>query len=1101
MIYPTTIMVTAKIKKPEVLARPIPTRVFRIAIVSLREVDAASTEETAGGAVLETFSFPEGKEGYVVWDEKAINLAVMEFVEGCKQQGHVLGMDCEWEPPFDGSSEGAVCTLQLALPDGTAYLFHLQRGTRRTRPSTFNRSLKVLLNDPTITKVGVAVKGDGSRLQRDYGVETCGMVDLRSYARTCWVDLPCRSLAGMVATALGKSLSKNPSVRFSRWSQAELTQNQVNYACLDAYAAVVLHAEIGKSKDPIFCMAPSDIPIAGTEVRLYTNNHESCVGVGQVQDEEAARSLVEKWGTDLKLAQREGTRSGGLKRVVVKVVDVLKPASLTPHQDAPPPPPPPPGQPRVAVSMNDVHSGKGFEGFVLWDLVHVRLASDHHPFQGIPVPAASADPDAHVDNFFDEPRPAQAVYQNDGDVESALGGEPDGSSDDDTLDESAAGVGASSVGGADAGGKGAASAAGASGASAASEADASGAGAAPEEPHGVFSVRLDPFHTLNRISRMTKKSHGAFKPFMARLRDACFLVNRDDVYQASLKPFGWIWERSVEMTLEARGMKPEEVQQLTEQNWSFFLRSSRRLVPRRDVLLKRFDRVIEEFGGCVDNTSGEVLLRPKAMKAVRQLRKHIENDCLSDPDGMAMYFAIGKNKHGLTDYRCVRGTNDVEGYHRYLRTLLASYCASPSLAQSVLLEFNYRWNLRMMIKNRGLPAALGGHYNQYLVESIQRDTADWDSSHPVFPEWPAAIDSVDTGERFGLERSLWGGERDGEVWGIADNDAFCTDDGDSDVNGRTPMSDLTLSAKMYAKMMGESMPETRVHTWGRMQLYQRVNFDAWAGKWNADCDQVQQGLAPFAKIYRKTAKQLEEYYGVLQRQANDTLTLLPRRNTANALRADLQQPVDGAAFENSVGQIQPVPVALRTASAAGRSALRGGGEGEASGSVVSAAVRAALAARELALEGQGANGAGGSGSGSVNTGLTVQGGAASGAGDGGSESVAPVTICAKPAAEGMSVEGAAASGAGGSVSGKKRRKPQTCAECGHCSVARAFMKDHPRKTGGCLVSEDRRRPEPERTGRTVRGGRKQFSQCHCNDCKPAFAAFEVSKASNTTSES
>lgn len=76
-------------------------------------------------------------------------------------------------------------------------------------------------------QVGVAVRGDGKRLQRDYGVETCGMVDLRSYARDCWVDLPCRSLAGMTATALGKTLSKDPAVRFSRWSRAELTLTQV----------------------------------------------------------------------------------------------------------------------------------------------------------------------------------------------------------------------------------------------------------------------------------------------------------------------------------------------------------------------------------------------------------------------------------------------------------------------------------------------------------------------------------------------------------------------------------------------------------------------------------------------------------------------------------------------------------------------------------------------------------------------------------------------------------------------------------------------------------------------------------------------------------
>ncbi|CAM9101090.1 unnamed protein product, partial [Hapterophycus canaliculatus] len=63
----------------------------------------------------------------------------------------------------------------------------------------------------------------------------------------------------------------------------------------------------------------------------------------------------------------------------------------------------------------------------------------------------------------------------------------------------------------------------------------------------------------------------------------------------------------------------------------------------------------------------------------------------------------------------------------------------------------------MMVKNRGLPASLGGHYNQYLVELIQRATADWDPSRPAFPQWPAAIDSVDTGERSGLTKSVWGG--------------------------------------------------------------------------------------------------------------------------------------------------------------------------------------------------------------------------------------------------------------------------------------------------------------------------------------------------------
>ena len=46
-------------------------------------------------------------------------------------------------------------------------------------------------------------------------------------------------------------------------------------------------------------------------------------------------------------------------------------------------------------------------------------------------------------------------------------------------------------------------------------------------------VRLDIFHALQRISRLVKKNHGAFKPFMARLRDACFIVNSEDIKEAS----------------------------------------------------------------------------------------------------------------------------------------------------------------------------------------------------------------------------------------------------------------------------------------------------------------------------------------------------------------------------------------------------------------------------------------------------------------------------------------------------------------------------------------------------------------------------------------
>ncbi|CAN0586532.1 unnamed protein product, partial [Laminaria digitata] len=81
-----------------------------------------------------------------------------------------------------------------------------------------------------------------------------------------------------------------------------------------------------------------------------------------------------------------------------------------------------------------------------------------------------------------------------------------------------------------------------------------------------------------------------------------------------------------------------------------------------------------------------------------------------------------------------------KGSHRYLRRLLSLYCACPALAHSILLEFNYRWNIRMAVKHRGLPKELGGFNDQFEIEIIQRDTASWYPENPMFSDWVSALD-------------------------------------------------------------------------------------------------------------------------------------------------------------------------------------------------------------------------------------------------------------------------------------------------------------------------------------------------------------------------
>lgn len=116
-------------------------------------------ERGAGGPTLPALTLPPGENNRPVyaWDRAVIDIAVATIFNGCRDQGNVLGMDCEWELPFGGSPETPVCTLQLSLPDGRTFLFHLQRGNQRTNSSTFNQALRKLLEDPDITKVRIGL--------------------------------------------------------------------------------------------------------------------------------------------------------------------------------------------------------------------------------------------------------------------------------------------------------------------------------------------------------------------------------------------------------------------------------------------------------------------------------------------------------------------------------------------------------------------------------------------------------------------------------------------------------------------------------------------------------------------------------------------------------------------------------------------------------------------------------------------------------------------------------------------------------------------------------------------------------------------------------
>jgi hypothetical protein len=66
-----------------------------------------------------------------------------------------------------------------------------------------------------------------------------------------------------------------------------------------------------------------------------------------------------------------------------------------------------------------------------------------------------------------------------------------------------------------------------------------------------------------------------------------------------------------------------------------------------------------------------------------------------------MYYQMKVDKNGLPKYRCVRGTNSVEGsIHQKIVQQFGAFNASPQLADALLAEFRHRHNERCSIRNR-----------------------------------------------------------------------------------------------------------------------------------------------------------------------------------------------------------------------------------------------------------------------------------------------------------------------------------------------------------------------------------------------------------------
>lgn len=149
----------------------------------------------------------------------------------------LLGFDIEWKPSAT-AKEGIkknVALIQIASEKRIA-LFHIARFRGEdTVDDLVTPTFKYIMQTPRITKVGVSIKADCTRLRRYMGIESRGLFELShlyklvkySPSNASSVDKRLVRLAAQVEEHFGLPLWKGQDVRGSDWSSADLNYQQV----------------------------------------------------------------------------------------------------------------------------------------------------------------------------------------------------------------------------------------------------------------------------------------------------------------------------------------------------------------------------------------------------------------------------------------------------------------------------------------------------------------------------------------------------------------------------------------------------------------------------------------------------------------------------------------------------------------------------------------------------------------------------------------------------------------------------------------------------------------------------------------------------------
>jgi ribonuclease D len=158
-------------------------------------------------------------------------LALKAHIEKLSSQ-EVLGFDTETKPSFKKGKINIVALLQLSTAD-EAFIFRLHH-------VGLQDELVKLLANPSIIKVGAAIRDDIRHLQKLRPFEPGGFVELQDYVKKFGIES--NGLSSLAGIVMNSRISK--SQQLSNWETECLTEAQMLYAATDAYACLEIYIKL-----------------------------------------------------------------------------------------------------------------------------------------------------------------------------------------------------------------------------------------------------------------------------------------------------------------------------------------------------------------------------------------------------------------------------------------------------------------------------------------------------------------------------------------------------------------------------------------------------------------------------------------------------------------------------------------------------------------------------------------------------------------------------------------------------------------------------------------------------------------------------------------